>query len=93
MGYKISYENVFQKEPIKNRRILPQKIGVWLVAALVVALCLIGAFGSFDILIPGDAVATKAAAETFTDVLRNGSGIKDAFSSFCNEIIEGASLE
>lgn len=44
-----------------------------------------------DIMIPGDDAVTLQALECMSDNLRNGMELGDAITSFCREIMDGAS--
>ena len=91
MAYRIDYGSVKfkDKKPKKKGRAL----AVGLILLLVVSWHALGLgrrFGKW--LLPGDREKTAAALSDMVEQVENGEGMADAFSAFCKEIIEGASL-
>ncbi len=95
MSYDIRYDSVTTKKyPAKRRahsnrkRILLIFGGV--VAALTVAMHITAIR---RLLLPGDPVVTERAIIKMVDELRAGEGVTEAFSTFCNEVIQGGIVE
>ena len=93
MAYRIEYapSGSVIKEKRKNR--------IRWISAAVMFLLLMGilrltGFGDFalDILIPGDPDVTAAAWNQMVDLLRDGSSIRLAVATFCEQILEGAAI-
>lgn len=92
MGYQINYQESGNRIflPDKIRRKPMKYIGITLALGFVIAFLLSPAIKS--VLIPGDKAVTTAAFDSFTESIRDGGSIKDAFTVFCKEIIAGAEL-
>lgn len=94
MSYRIEYEGVSAEENICGAN---RKTGLWMKGIYVlIVLCVVIfiLFGNMEvaesIFIPGNPEITKAAFLSFTEDLQEGSTFRDAFITFCREIIENA---
>ena len=86
MAYQIQYE------PEKNRKYpvrLQRKKSV--VVPILVAVVLVMCFAicrKTGVLIPGDPQVTAEAFSQMVDMVREGERMEDAFSAFCDEVLE-----
>lgn len=90
MSYEINYGNSNNKKYISNQRTPKTKpILIFFLASVLALLCLIKPVRSSieAFLIPGDDIITKNAAQNMLNELQDGRPFKDAFASFCIEII------
>lgn len=95
MAYRIEYDSLNRKYEISspNRSHFP----VLLVGAVTAFFLLTASFWPEgwttlrDILIPGDDAVTLQALESMSDNLRSGMELEEAITSFCREIMDGAS--
>lgn len=92
MAYQITYG------PVKRKESRPGKVKGKLLAGLVIGAILIGlrvsgmGEAAARWVFPGDAEATENALHTMTQSIEAGESVADAFSCFCQEIIENANL-
>lgn len=91
MAYRITYG------PNKPRhKARPKRPFLLLTAALVLAVGLY-AGGAGNVLrswlLPGDALVTQSALQTFAEQVEQGENIREAFACFCREIIENAQID
>lgn len=94
MSYQIIYGP--QKRPIKtsNKRSLRTGViaGIFLIAILA-ALKITGYSNMIQkIILPGDAEVTANAFQNMTNALKNGNGLPQAITTFCETVIEGANI-
>ena len=94
MSYQIVYGP--QKRPIKksNKQSLRTGIitGILLIAVLA-ALKITGYSHMIrQIILPGDAEVTASAFQNMTDALKNGNGLPQAITAFCETVIKGANI-
>lgn len=92
MGYKITYGPAREKRKAQPVRIRP--VHIWLgIMILAVFVRLIG-YGDdiMKLILPGDPAVTAAALENITQELTAGESISDAFSEFCQEIVDHAQI-
>ena len=95
----MSYQIVYNSNDTKKTTLINRKKRKPL-AIVIVAILLFGVlkFSSWDnplwdYLIPGDANVTRSAFQNFTDSLKNGDPFSDAVFTFCDTVIQGATLE
>ena len=63
----------------------------WVSAAIILlALTMLSRSGYLDFLIPGDKTVTKQAFVSFVNDVSEGEGMKNAFTAFCQEVLDGA---
>ena len=95
MGYRIEYESV-GKIPQQYRK---KRTGIFAAAVIILlVLCAItvktvGLEWVQEVLLPGDPGVTAQALENMVADLRGGEGIAEAIKTFCNEIMQNASIE
>ena len=91
MSYHISYEPHLKGKypPLKKRMVS----GKWIFTiALLIGIILLSTVPNAssrirDLILPGDPQKTEAALSDFASDLQEGEGIKEAFTSFCLEIL------
>ena len=88
MAYQMQYDNhqIIHTVPSDKKKPQRKKILLFAAAALLVGLLFIPDVR--QLLIPGDADVTKAAADEMISRLRSGEGVAEAFAQFCLEIIQ-----
>ena len=88
MSYQINYD------PSRRRKFYTtkhKKKPGWILIVAVVALSVTIFHKDLKhVLIPGDKQVTSAAFSDLTENLRAGESLKDAVTTFCREIIDGA---
>ena len=93
MSYRIDYEpKLKHKYPVKQetRYFLNMAAVVALLAAIVLLLCNPTVHMALQkILLPGDAMQTKAAINQMIVNLKDGETIKHSVTAFCMEILSG----
>lgn len=95
MAYRIEYDSFNQKfeisSPVRSR--FPGLlIGAVTAFFLITATFWPEGWSALrDIMIPGDDAVTLQALECMSDNLRSGMALEDAITSFCREVIDGAS--
>ena len=93
MAYKIEYtpESAYRYPQAEKRRTIKPGKFVFLLF-LIAAAAWIRFRGIPDILIPGDAVVTRAAASDFMEHVKTGMSVGEAVTVFCQQIIDGAGV-
>ena len=94
MSYKIQYspESAHIYPAIQKRKRID--LHKWFGFAVVVAAVVwIRLWGIPDFLLPGDPEITKEAMSFFMDEIRNGIAVKDAVTTFCKIILDGAEIQ
>ena len=88
MAYQMHYDNhqIIHTVPLDKKKPRGKKILIFVAVALLIGLLFIPEVR--QLLIPGDADITKAAADEMIDRLRSGEGVAEAFAQFCLEIIQ-----
>jgi len=97
MGYQIQYGETITKELLSE----PKKgvhTSVKRTILLIVCCIIIFAISNnkdviADSLLPGNERTTKAAVCTFAEDLQNGVDLKEAFTAFCQEVVNNANLQ
>ena len=93
MGYIIRYQHgKIAQHPILRKKRRTALTGISFLIFLLAA-CLYWPEGREylkSIFIPGDSAVTVAAMENFSQSLKNGASLRDGFTVFCIEILEGA---
>lgn len=95
MGYRIDYpqDGRAQKQQKFSSRVIPFTILFFLLFLLCTAHFwhqraeTLRAF-----LLPGDAAVTAAALQDFTQALKIGEPLSNAFADFCQQVIDGAGI-
>lgn len=82
MGYEIIYGWAGTSKHISRRK-------CWIMTVRT-AMLVLGACGLLLWTIGGDWSVTVHALEEMANQLHNGSDVKDAFSTFCIEVLDGA---
>jgi len=94
MAYRIEYNygdvKKFAVITGRNRKNKALLVIIVLVTLGCITLHSLGRDRAYEALLPGDAAATKAAANIFVEELRGGTSLTDAFACFCREIIHNA---
>lgn len=99
MGYQISYEKEQIKKSVKQEKKEQMKIHPrWrkntclLLLVLLTCCCLVTQFRNWivQLLLPGDGYVTAQALEDMLDAVEQGGSFREAMSTFCKEIIGGA---
>ena len=93
MAYQIRYGQTMTKQPIRERKKAGKKTPALKWIALCLALLVVvflGNSGYLDFLIPGDNAVTTAAFESMVTHVREGVTVRDAFTEFCLQILNGA---
>lgn len=85
MGYKIRYDTEGNA-----KRIVKQ---LWIKKFLVVFCVIIGMISATMWVLSGDWMLTRNAMNHLSVNISQGENIKDAFSSFCLEILQGTTCE
>lgn len=92
MGYRIQYGGGYSKEELaapEKRR--PTALVGSIIAIMVVVYVLSGHKDAMQkVLIPGDPTITKEAVTAFSENVKGGMSVGEAFTDFCFEILEGA---
>ena len=92
MAYRIDYGSGDQSGAISKKR----RYFVFGAVALILISVLIRISGYHTYLIrlmlPGDPEVTALALDTLIQQLKEGSGLRDALTTFCAEIIQGATV-
>ena len=91
MAYKIEYSPESARrypQMQKDKRLKPTKLLI-LMFAIIAALWM-RLNGVPDLLIPGDATVTRAAASDFMNCVQAGVPIGEAVTAFCQTILDGA---
>lgn len=93
MSYKIQYSpetSGLYPQPVTRK---PIRLKYWVCTMLVVAAALwMRFYGVPDFLIPGDAEITKAAASVMIGEIKSGVALRDAVTTFCEIILDGAGV-
>ena len=93
MSYKIQYSpdtNDRYPQSVKRHRTAAGKY--FAVLFLMLAALWIHFRGVPDFLVPGDPQVTKAAAAVLVEEIRDGAGMKDAITTFCSMVLDGAEI-
>lgn len=92
MAYRITYGAMSFRKRLKQIRGTKQfyRIKYALLTAVATVSVLLGRFGVFDFLIPGDKEVTTTAFYNMIDDIGNGETIVEAFTTFCEVIVEEA---
>lgn len=89
LGYRIVYDGRAGKYEVKEDR----SFRFWMLTGVMLLLTLLfwkeGREYIQEALIPGDNETTIGALKNMTSQLRQGSGLRDAVVTFCNEVIHG----
>lgn len=80
-SYRVNYKSSNKKTKI---------IKIAGACIIITGLLLIPAVRNF--LVPGDTDVTKSAISNFSSNIKEGESVKEAFSSFCQEIVNGAGI-
>ena len=92
MAYKIEYSPVFSNKYPDGRKSVKLWKGILAMSMLVLTATVLLNRNARDyvkeILIPGEAETTVAAAEIMVRDLKEGASLADAVSAFCMEILE-----
>lgn len=95
MGYKIQYGQTMTKVILKESRKDHRKIPAikWIVVTCVLFLGVyLASAGYLDFLIPGNKEVTTAAFSEMVEDIQEGESVKEAFMTFCMEILDGAQI-
>lgn len=93
MSYKIQYSPESAHIYPTTRKRKRMESYKWLGFAVVIAAVVwVRLYGVPDFLIPGDPEITKEAMSVFVDKIRDGTGVKDAATTFCKMILDGAEI-
>lgn len=84
MGYEINYD-IWGKMSLISKKKKVFKICLWIFTAVTLGAFLFYAAGN-------ELSAAVSALEVMALEMQEGSGIKEAFSEFCVDILEGAAL-
>ena len=90
MSYELRYHtNLCKNLQSSKSRVKPAVVGIWLflTALLVFSFCLPEKGFWKEFLVPGDANTTIQAVETFSENLKKGASVEDAFHEFCLELV------
>ncbi len=93
MAYQVRYGQTMIKQPIRERMRAGRKTPAlkWIALCLILLVAVfLGNSGYLDFLIPGDNAVTTAAFESMVTHVREGVAVKDAFTEFCLQILNGA---
>lgn len=94
MGYRVSYQDVKKMHRMHKRKTGKLAlIGILFLAVLLLLSAYWPRSASIlrEALVPGDTAVTTAAFETFTQQVRQGMGLGEAFRNFCQTVLqEGA---
>lgn len=95
MGYRVDYPQGgnAQKQKKPSSRVIPFTILFF----LLFLFCTVqywrqGAETLREFLLPGDAAVTAAALQDFTQALKTGEPLSNAFAEFCQRVIQGAGI-
>lgn len=92
MSYRVDYTpETRDRYPsrIKVRRKLPIRPAIVSVATVAIIYCIVSS-GVLRLLIPGDPAVTTAAFDGMVDDIGAGDSVRNAFLTFCKEIIVNA---
>ena len=93
MGYRISYENGWNKSTFINpKKKKKKRLYLW-VAFVLTAISVSVALNNDSIrqtLLPGDGATTETAIKNFVESVQSGNGIGASVTAFCREVIENA---
>lgn len=94
MSYNIQYEVVTVRQyPTARKRRKYSKVLVVVGVAFAALIVLLHITATRRLLLPGDPVVTERAIVKMADELRAGEGLQEAFSAFCQEVIQGGLAE
>lgn len=82
MNYQIKYELTGEARRVTTVKVWIKYAG-FVFLAVVLCLAIVWSFG-------GDWAVTVGALETMAEDLGQGSDLKEAFSAFCLEVLQGA---
>lgn len=92
MGYRIQYDGGYSKEELaapKKRR--PTALVGAIIVILIVVYALYAHADTLQkMLLPGDPAITEEAVTAFSENVKGGVPVGEAFTAFCIEILEGA---
>lgn len=93
VSYKIQYSPDTNDRYPQNMKRRYAGTGKYVaIFAVMLAALLIHFHGVPDFLIPGDPQVTKAAASVLVDDIRDGVAVKDAITTFCSMVLDGAEI-
>lgn len=96
MGYRIQYGETVKKEVLtettRNRKPLIGVIAGLIICCVFTFIISKNADKLADFILPGNREVTKNAISAFTEDLREGESVSNAFAAFCKEIIENANI-
>ena len=94
MSYAIRYDaGTTKKYPLKRKKYTKHRKGLLIVGFLLAIVLLSACITPVRrFLLPGDPVVTESAIIKMADELQAGEGLQEAFSTFCQEVIRGSSV-
>lgn len=95
MGYRIDYPQGIQAQRKQKRssKVIPFTILFFLLFLFcTVRFWQQGVETLQKFLLPGDAAVTAAALQDFTQALKTGESLSNAFAEFCQQVIHGAGI-
>lgn len=94
MGYKIEYDrqNIIRMNVEPRKKPSKKRMKAILIGTIVaVSLTVLQANGGIlELLFPGEGIRARQAMEQMVEDIREGESLKDAFATFCIEIIDYA---
>lgn len=95
MAYRIDYSTgqpKRQKLSALNKTAATKVSGIIAAFLLLAVLVSLGGEQIKDFLLPGDPEITETALQEMAVDIREGEGFRDAFTAFCQKIIDGAEI-
>ena len=92
MAYQIQYGSPGKQElleKVQNSKRY-KTIKFLLVCAALFTFVILGKMGKLDFLIPGDKVVTQKAFNSMVQEVKEGAGVKNAITAFCEEVLVSA---
>lgn len=86
MAYRISYQSIGKTSKFRSQ--IPwRKLCILCAALLCIGALLVGRNAVMRWMLPGDPEVTGRALQTMIESLQSGTGLADAWTAFCKEII------
>lgn len=95
MAYSIQYGRASIRNQFRRMKGTKQstRLKSAIICSLILTALICGKLGYLDFLIPGDKEVTKEAFSDMLDSLQGGEDLKEAVSTFCEEIFSVAQQE
>lgn len=90
MGYRISYEKKRKEILFENKEKKSKKrklIGIIVMLLVIISFFLLQNRNIRRTFLPGNGAVTEKAIEHFVYSIQNGTGVGEAVSTFCREIV------